>query len=646
MGEQRVDTGSDPRELRVFMRSLLNDIHALDKMMAAGMIESGVRRIGAEQELFLVDHSWRVAPVSLEVLQRLADPHFTTEIAQFNLEINLDPTIFGGDCLSKMEKRLNALIASARAAARTCGAEVVLAGILPTIRKSDLELGNMTPKPRYFALNSALARLRGGPYEFRVNGTDELIMKHDSWMLEACCTSFQVHFQAGSGEFANLYNVAQVATAPVLAAAANAPLLFGKRLWRETRIPLFEQSIDTRQASNPLRERSSRVSFGQRWVKNSVMELFEEDLSRFRLLLGAPIDEDPLAILREGRVPQLQALRVYNSTVWRWNRPCYGITDGVPGLRIEARAFPSGPTVVDEVANAAFFFGLMSGLAREHRDIADAMQFDDAKLNFHAAARFGLDSQLTWLGGEVLPTRDLICRRLIPLAREGLLEAGVLAADVDRYLGVIDERVKSGRTGSQWQLSSFSDMRKHATKDEALTALTAATVARQIEGKPVHQWTLARTTEASMSKQTHLCVEEFMTTDLFTVHEDEAVDLVANLMDWKRVRHIPVENEQGAVVGLISCFEVLRQLERNISEGADQSVPVGEIMVRDPLTVPPETPTLDAIALMRREKVDCLPVVKDGRLVGIVTERDFISLAARLLEQQLARSENSASTSA
>jgi CBS domain-containing protein len=645
MGEQRVDKGSEPSELRIFVRRLLNDLRALDKMIADGVIESGARRIGAEQELFLVNQNWRVAPVSLEILQRLTDPHFTTEIAQFNLEINLDPILFGGNCLSKMEKRLNALISRARAAARSCGAEVVLTGILPTIRKSDLELSNMTPKPRYFALNSALARLRGGPYEFRVNGTDELIMKHDSWMLEACCTSFQVHFQAGSEEFANLYNVAQVATAPVLAAAANAPLLFGKRLWRETRIPLFEQSIDTRQASN-LRERSSRVSFGRRWVKNSVMELFEEDLARFRVLLGAPIDEEPLAMLREGRIPELQALRVYNSTVWRWNRPCYGITDGAPGLRIEARAFPAGPTVVDEVANAAFFFGLMNGLANEHRDITDAIQFDDAKSNFHAAARFGLDAQLTWLGGEVLPTRDLICGRLLPLAREGLLEAGILSADVDRYLGVIDERVKSGRTGSQWMLSSFSGLRKEATKDEALTALTAATVARQIEGKPVHKWTPARATEGSMSKQTHLCVEEFMTTDLFTVHEDEAVDLVANLMDWKRIRHIPVENEQGTLVGLVSCFEVLRQLESGISEGADQSVPVGAIMVRDPLTVPPETPTLDAIMLMRREKVDCLPVVKDGRLVGILTERDFIDVAARLLEQKLAGSATATGASA
>jgi len=646
MGEQRVDEGSEPRELRIFMRRLLNDLRALDRMIADGLIESGVRRIGAEQELFLANHDWRVAPVSLEVLQRVTDPHFTTEIAQFNLEINLDPILFGGNCLSKMEKKLNALISRARVAARACGAEVVLTGILPTIRKSDLELGNMTPKPRYFALNSALARLRGGPYEFRVNGTDELIMKHDSWMLEACCTSFQVHYQVNSHEFANLYNVAQLATAPVLAAAANAPLLFGKRLWRETRIPLFQQSIDTRHAGNHLRERSSRVRFGQRWVKNSVMELFQEDLSSFRILLGAPVDEDPLAMLREGLVPQLQALRVYNGTVWRWNRACYGVTEGRPHLRIEARAFPSGPTVVDEIANAAFFFGLMSGLSHEHPNIAEDVDFDDAKSNFFAAARFGLDAQLTWLGGEPIPARGLIRGRLIPLAREGLLEAGILTSDVDRYLGVIDERVKSGRTGSQWLLSSFSHMRKEATKDEALTALTAATVDRQIGGKPVHQWALARAREGSMSKQTHLCVEEFMTTDLFTVHEDEAVDLVAKLMDWKRVRHIPVENEQGALVGLISCFEVLRQLEQSVGEVSEQPIPVSEIMVRDPRTIAPETLTLDAIALMRREKVDCLPVVKDGRLVGIVTERDFINLAARLLEQKLVGSERSAGASA
>jgi len=634
MGEHDVSRESAPQELRDFIRHLLNDVRALEKMIASDMIESGVRRIGAEQELFLVNPACRPAPVGLQVLDSLADSHFTTEIAQFNLEINLDPVLFAGDCLSTMGRQLDELLAKARTAANACEAEIVLAGILPTIRKSDLALSNMTPKPRYFALNKALTHLRGGAYEFRVNGIDELIIKHDNWMLEACCTSFQIHLQVGSGEFANLYNVAQVVTAPVLAAAVNSPLLFGRRLWMETRVPLFQQSIDTRHAGDELRERSPRVSFGRQWVKNSVLELFEEDIARFRVLLDAPLDEDPLAMLSQGLVPELQALRIYNGTVWRWNRPCYGITDGRPHLRIEARAFPSGPTVVDEIANAAFFFGLMGGISHEYQNISKAMDFDDAKSNFQAAARFGLDAQFTWIGGNVIPVRELISRYLLPIARYGLETAGILSSDIDRYLGVIEKRVRSGKTGSQWQLRSLAEMKKTGTRDEVLTSLTAATVERQREGRPVHQWPLAQIREPAMSKQSYQCVEEFMTTDLFTVHEDEPLDLVARLMDWKQIRHLPVEDEQGRLIGLITCFEVLRGLTRAMSEGTTAPLSVSSMMVRDPLTIVPETLTLDAIALMRREKVDCLPVINQGRLVGIVTERDFINVAARLLEQE------------
>ncbi len=645
MGELDVSSESAPCELRDFIRHLLNDVHALEKMIASGAIESGVRRIGAEQELFLVDPACRPAPVGLEVLDRLADSHFTTEIGKFNLEINLDPFVFTGDCLSAMGRQLDELVQKARTAASASEAEIVLAGILPTIRKSDLALSNMTPKPRYFALNNALARQRGGAYEFRVNGTDELILKHDNWMLEACCTSFQIHLQVGSGEFANLYNVAQVVTAPVLAAAVNSPLLFGRRLWMETRVPLFQQSIDTRHASDELRERSPRVSFGQKWVNSSVLELFKEDIARFRVLLGAPLDEDPLEMLSRGLVPQLQALRIYNGTVWRWNRPCYGVTDGHPHLRIETRALPSGPTVVDEIANAAFFFGLMGGISREYQCISKAMEFDDAKSNFQAAARFGLDAQFTWIDGNVIPVRELISRYLLPVARDGLETAGILSSDIDRYLGVIEKRVRSGKTGSQWQLKSLVEMKKTGTKDEALRSLTAAIVARQKEGRPVHQWSLAQITEPSMSKQSYQRVEEFMTTDLFTVHEDEPLDLVANLMDWKQIRHLPVEDEQGRLVGLITCFEVLSALTRAISEGATVPLAVSSMMVRDPLTIVPETLTLDAIALMRREKVDCLPVISQGRLVGIVTERDFINIAARLLEEERGHLKTSAVSS-
>jgi len=639
MGEHDVELESAPEQLRAFIRRLLNDLRALEKMIASGLIESDVRRIGAEQELFLVNSAWRPAPVAKQVLDRIADPHFVTEIAQFNLEINLDPLVFTGDCLSEMERQLNGMIDKARAAANAYEAEIVLTGILPTIRKSDLELGNMTALPRYTALSEALARQRGEAFELKLKGNDELIIKHDNWMLEACCNSFQIHFQSGSKEFANLYNVAQAITAPVLAAAANSPLLFGRRLWKETRIPLFEQSVDTRHASYHLRERSSRVSFGQRWIENSALELFEEDVSRFPVLLGASLNsENPLSTLNRGAIPELQALQIYNGTVWRWNRPCYGITEGRPHLRIEARAFPSGPTVVDEIANAAFFFGLMSGVSRQHRDIAKEMEFDDAKSNFLSAGRRGLEAQFKWIGGEVIPARELICRYLLPVARYGLAAANIRAEDIDRYLGVIEKRARSGKSGSQWFLSSMSEMKQRGTKNEILTSLTAGTVNRQKRGRPVHQWSLAEITEGMMSKESCLCVEEFMTTDLFTVHENEPLELVANLMDWKHVRHIPVEDDDGNLTGLISCFEVLRHLllvSNEAAPGLERApVAVGSIMNKAPLTITPETLTFDAIALMRRERVDCLPVVNKGRLVGIVTERDFINVASRLLEQQ------------
>lgn len=635
MGDHIVELERAPEQRRAFTKRLLNDLHALERMCASGMIEGDVRRIGAEQELFLVNSGWRPASIAREVLDTIADPHFVTEIAQFNLEINVDPLVFDGDCLSRMERQLNQMVDKAREAANANDAEIVLTGILPTMRKSDLDLSNMTTSPRYSGLNDALTRLRGGAYELKLKGTDELILKHDNWMLEACCTSFQIHFQSSAEEFANLYNVAQVVTAPVLAAAANSPLLFGRRLWSETRIPLFEQSIDTRNASYNLRERSPRVSFGRRWVENSAIELFEEDISRFPVLLSAPVDgEEPLAMLERGQVPELQALRIYNGTVWRWNRPCYGITEGRPHLRIEARALPSGPTVVDEIANAAFFFGLMSGLSRQHQNIAKDMEFEDARSNFLAAARLGLGAQFNWIGGRLVPARELICRKLLPIARCGLEESGILPADINRYLGVIEKRVRSGRTGSQWFTNSMSEIKRTGTRDEILTSLTASTVKNQKNGRPVHTWSPAEITGGIMTKQSCLVVEEFMTTDLFTVDEDEPMELVANLMDWKHVRHIPVEDNQGHLTGLISCFEVLRHLLLASSETDRTPIAVRSVMNKTPLTITPETRILDAIALMRRKKVDCLPVVKEGRLVGIVTERDFINVAARLLEPE------------
>ena len=293
MGEHQVQDDISPEQLRLFMRNLLDDLRALERMIEDDWIESGVRRVGAEQEMFLVGPGWRPAPIATEVLAAIEDPRFTTELAKFNLEGNLDPVVFGKGCLSQIEAQLTELVGLARDGARDCGGEIALCGILPTLRKSDLGLDNMAPVPRYFALNRAMNKLRGGSYDFQIKGMDELIVKHDSVMLESCNTSFQVHFQVAADEFARLYNIAQVVAAPVLAACTNSPLLFGRRLWRETRIALFQQAVDTRSTSHELRERQPRVSFGRQWVKESATELFREDIARFKILIGGDTDEDP-----------------------------------------------------------------------------------------------------------------------------------------------------------------------------------------------------------------------------------------------------------------------------------------------------------------------------------------------------------------
>jgi CBS domain-containing protein len=630
MGNQDVSRERDAVEMRLFISRLLHDVEALEAMLARGMIESGVRRIGAEQELFLVDQAWRPAPLAMEILAAVDDSHFTTELARFNLEINLDPLVFTGDCFSRMEHDLDALLAKVREVAQRHNSDVVLTGILPTLRKTDLTLANMTPKPRYSSLSEAMNQLRGDAYEFRLKGIDELIVKHDSVMLEACCTSFQVHYQVGAEEFAPLYNLAQAVTGPLLAAATNAPLLFGRRLWRETRIPLFQQAVDTRSASYHLRQRSPRVSFGQQWVHHSVIELFQEDLARFRVLLGAPLQEDSLVALRQGAFPRLRALCLHNGTVYRWNRPCFGFSEGKPHLRIENRVLPSGPTVLDEIANAAFFVGLLGGGLPAYDDISKKMTFQEAETNFLAAAQGGLDAQFTWLGGRVIPARDLILQELLPLARAGLRHANI-TVDSDRYLGIISERVQSGRTGSQWLLRSLAEMGTEETKDSLLGALTAATVKRQWEGKPVHEWPTAQIEEGQTGTPQNLRIEEFMTTDLFTVHPDEPLELVVKLMDWKHIRHIPVEDEQGELVGVISWFEIVHHYGRTIGHEQGEPVAVSTVMRANPPTVPPETSVREAIMLMRQERIDSLFIAKEGRLVGIVTERDILNLSARLL---------------
>ena len=625
--------GTDEESLRAFTRHLLQDVRALDYMLTNERFETGIRRIGAEQELFLVDKRWQPAPIIEQVLEHTSDPRIVTELTRFNLEFNLDPVEFGGKCLSELEEQLNEMLDTVRGLVAKEDGHVVLTGILPTVHLSELTLDYMTPKKRYYALNDAITRLRGGPAQFQLRGMDELFVKHDTIMLEGVNTSFQTHFQVDPEEFPRFYNFAQAVAAPCLAVATNSPVLFGKRLWKETRIALFQQAVDTRSSNLYLREMSPRVHFGSEWVKESVLELFKEDIARFRVLLTTDLDESPFQVLQEGGVPKLQALQLHNGTVYRWNRACYGILNGKPHLRIENRILPSGPTTVDEVANAAFWYGLVSGMASEFGDISKVMDFDDAKNNFMAAARYGLGAQFTWVDGKQIPARELILEHLLPVARHGLSISGIDEEDIDRYLNIIENRARSRQTGADWQLKSLAQMKQHGTRAERLAALVATMVERQKEGKPVHEWELATMEEFGGAGQVRNArVEHFMSTDLFTVHEEEPVEFVASLLDWRRIRQVIVEDHNHRLVGVVSHRDLLRFLANRSEDEGQVTVPVRDVMMSDPVSVSPETPALEAIEVMRESQSGALPVVRDDHLVGIITERDFIRVTGQLLD--------------
>lgn len=628
---ERQDSG----ELRRFTQQVLRDVRALERLLEDDLFETGTRRIGAEQEFFLVDRSWRPAPVNTEILAEIDDDRVVPELGRYNMELNAEPVAWGGDCLSRLHAQLRDLLELVHEHAREHGAEVMLTGILPTLRKSDLRLENMTPKDRYRLLNEALTRLRGGEFEFYLRGADEMRLKHDSMMVESANTSFQVHFQVDPDEFAPLYNVAQLVTAPVLAVGVNSPLLFTKRLWHETRIALFQLSVDTRSGMPDLREQLPRVTFGNQWVDESILEIYREDIARFRPLFLEDVDQDPFEAIERGEAPGLKALLLHNSTVYRWNRPCYGLTTPEkPHLRIENRVLPSGPTLEDEIANAAFWFGLMNGVASEHGDAREVVDFDDARANFQAAARLGMGAKLTWADDEAWAVDDLVTERLLPIAREGLREGDIDGDDIDRYLGVIQGRCETGQTGSVWILRSLQSMKDDGTPEERMRAITGATAARQGEERPVHEWEPARLEEAGGWEPSYLHLEGFMTTDLHTVNQDDSVELVANLMAWHRIRYVPVEDDQHRLVGLVSDRSLLRFFTGD-DDREGEPVPVREIMKTDLVTASPETQTLEAIDLMRQQSAACLPVVQGDHLVGIVTEHNFLQIAGQLMEGQL-----------
>ncbi|MHC4975825.1 MAG: glutamate-cysteine ligase family protein [Planctomycetota bacterium] len=632
MGTQVIHDTSEGEQYRANMALLLEDLRALERMLDEGLFESDVRRIGVEQEMALVDRQWLPSPMAMEVLEALNEPSLTTELARFNLECNSHPCELTGDCFDRLEDEIRTILSRVREAGREFGCREILTGILPTIGLEDLHRGNISPRERYFLIDRLIREMRGEHYELHIKGIDDLRVRHDSIMVEALNTSFQVHLQVAPEEFAAMYNIALLSAGPLMAVCGNSPVLFGKRLWKETRIAIFEQAVDTRTNEPYLRDMPTRVRFGERWVKESVLELYRDDASRFRMLFAPDETEDPRALLDEGQIPRLHALQTHNSTSYRWMRPCYGIGGGKPHLRIENRILPAGPTLVDEIANSAFWIGMMLGGAREWGDVRKRIDFDTARSNFLVAARLGIDARLGWLDETTFNAQSLVLEQLLPLARAGLEGASVDSRSIDRLLGIIEQRVTSGHTGSWWMLKSASSMRESSTRGERLVCLTAGISKRQDTGEPVHTWSLANLDDGGSVRARCERVGQIMSTDLFTVHEDELLDLVTSIMEWERIRHIPVEDDQRRLVGLVTY----RTLLRLMSSGQHSTqVRIGDVMIQNPVTVTPQTRTMDALDLMRTGGHSALPVVQDDRLVGIVTEHDFMRVAGELLEQQL-----------
>jgi len=635
MGEQKVSLVKSQKQMRTFVKSLLKDVQALEKMLEHDVFEKGITRIGAEQEMVLVhNHNYKAAPIAMDVLESLKQyPYLETELAKFNLEINLDPKVFECDCFSQMEREIEDKLRIISHELDKRDASLMLTGILPTLRKHDLDMHNLTPKRRYAALMEAINRqLIGKDYELRMFGIDELLIKHKSPLLEACNTSFQIHLQTEARDFVKKYNIAQTLAAPILAIAANSPLVFGKRLWHESRIALFQQSIDVRTTHEHFRERSPRVSFGNDWLDDSVIEIFKEDISRFRILISSDIEENSLDMLSQNITPKLRALQVHNSTIYRWNRPCYGISEnGMPHLRIENRVLPAGPTVKDEIANAALWLGCMVGLSDHVDDIRDEIGFIDTRDNFGKAAKFGVDSKFTWFKDRKVSAIDLV-KELSGLAREGLKSMQVDSADIDQYLAIIDERVEMHMNGARWLLRSYTKLREETNSDEALSVITHNIINNQKNNDlPGHMWPLPELSQFTHYDTNDLTVSEIMISDVFTVQKDDVIELVGELMKWKEFKFLPVENTKGKLIGLISSKNILNYF--NDRQAGQKELSVNDIMIKDPITVSGDTKVTDAIKMMHQENISCLPVVIGMELIGIITQWDILQLTSRLTDR-------------
>ncbi|MBB4212291.1 gamma-glutamyl:cysteine ligase YbdK (ATP-grasp superfamily) [Rhodothalassium salexigens DSM 2132] len=472
MGDE-VETSDFRRaDFRAFEKTLRFETDLLYRWLKAGRVARDRMRVGAELEAWLVDAQGRPAARNKAFLDAMDDPLVVPELSKFNIEFNTPPAVLAGRVLSRMERALGESWARGRRVARDLGLDLAMIGILPTVTARDLCPQNLSRMTRYRALNEQIMRLRRDvPIHLDIEGEDSLHSVHTDIMLEAATTSFQIHLQVAPGKDARAYNASKVASAPMVAVAANSPFLFGRSLWAETRIPLFEQAVSVGKW-----DYMERVTFGIRYLEEGFYEVFKANRQRYPVILPIRFDAPP---------ERLKHLRLHNGTIWRWTRALVGFEDDdLPHLRLEQRVVPSGPTVVDCIANAAFYYGLMHYLVERETTLEDDLPFYVARDNFYNAARHGLDASFEWREEEIAPIHRFLAHRFIPMAEAGLAMLGIDDGDIARYIGIIRGRVETGQTGAVWQRAYV------AAHGASMADLTLAYLRRQNSGVPVHEWSV------------------------------------------------------------------------------------------------------------------------------------------------------------
>ncbi|MBC9957786.1 glutamate--cysteine ligase [Yimella sp. cx-51] len=492
MGSDIAGTAYTREERQRYREKVRQDLDVFERMLHTRGFEFERQLTGMEIEMNLVDADMQPTMNNAAVLESIHDSDYQTELGQYNIELNVSPRPMPGDEALKLEKDLRASLNRADDLAQQAGARIVTVGILPTIMPEHFHTEWMSANTRYAALNEAIFNARGEDLFIDIEGPtgERLATFADTIAPESACTSVQLHLQVQPLQFAAYWNAAQALSSLQLALGANSPYFFGKQLWHETRIPLFKQATDTRSVELKNQGVRPRVWFGERWI-TSIFDLFEENVRYFPALLPECSDEDPVAVFEAGDAPALSELRLHNGTVYRWNRPIYDIVDGKPHLRVENRVLPAGPTIVDTIANSAFYYGVVRMLAEDERPVWTRMSFSAADENFTQCARRSLDAKVYWPGFGEVASDELILRHLLPLAHEGLAKWGVAQSVRDRFLGVVEDRCRAGVNGATWQIACVNALEaKGMTRADALVGMMERYLVGMNDNAPVHTWEL------------------------------------------------------------------------------------------------------------------------------------------------------------